>query len=51
VNPDLERRIAEGVADLRARFGDGMKRTPSLADPQATMADASQRTTPRICAV
>jgi DMSO/TMAO reductase YedYZ molybdopterin-dependent catalytic subunit len=32
VSPDLERRIAEGVAELRARFGDRMKRTPSLAD-------------------
>jgi len=30
---DLERRIAEGLADLRARFGDRMKATPSLADP------------------
>jgi DMSO/TMAO reductase YedYZ molybdopterin-dependent catalytic subunit len=32
VNPDLERRIAEGAAELRARFGDRMKRTPSLSD-------------------
>jgi DMSO/TMAO reductase YedYZ molybdopterin-dependent catalytic subunit len=31
---DLERRIAEGVAELRARFGDRMKTTPSLADPK-----------------
>ncbi len=29
---DLERRIAEGVAELRARFGDKMRATPSLAD-------------------
>jgi DMSO/TMAO reductase YedYZ molybdopterin-dependent catalytic subunit len=29
---DLERRIAEGVAELRARFADQMKATPSLAD-------------------
>jgi DMSO/TMAO reductase YedYZ molybdopterin-dependent catalytic subunit len=29
---DLERRIAEGVADLRARFGERMRATPSLAD-------------------
>jgi DMSO/TMAO reductase YedYZ molybdopterin-dependent catalytic subunit len=29
---DLERRIAEGVAELRARFADRMKGTPSLAD-------------------
>jgi DMSO/TMAO reductase YedYZ molybdopterin-dependent catalytic subunit len=29
---DLERRIAEGVAELRARFADRMKTTPSLAD-------------------
>jgi DMSO/TMAO reductase YedYZ molybdopterin-dependent catalytic subunit len=30
---DVERRIAEGVAELRARFGERMRRTPSLADP------------------
>jgi DMSO/TMAO reductase YedYZ molybdopterin-dependent catalytic subunit len=30
---DLERRIAEGVADLRARFGEKLRATPSLADP------------------
>jgi DMSO/TMAO reductase YedYZ molybdopterin-dependent catalytic subunit len=30
---DLERRIAEGVAELRARFGEKMRATPSLADP------------------
>src|SRR5512145_1985984 len=30
---DLERRIAEGVAELRARFGERMRGTPSLADP------------------
>jgi DMSO/TMAO reductase YedYZ molybdopterin-dependent catalytic subunit len=30
---DLERRIAEGVAELRARFGERMRATPSLADP------------------
>ncbi|HET8539996.1 MAG TPA: sulfite oxidase-like oxidoreductase [Anaeromyxobacter sp.] len=30
---DLERRIAEGVAALRARFGEKMRATPSLADP------------------
>jgi DMSO/TMAO reductase YedYZ molybdopterin-dependent catalytic subunit len=29
---DLERRIAEGVADLRARFGEKLRATPSLAD-------------------
>jgi DMSO/TMAO reductase YedYZ molybdopterin-dependent catalytic subunit len=29
---DLERRIAEGVAALRARFAEQMKATPSLAD-------------------
>jgi DMSO/TMAO reductase YedYZ molybdopterin-dependent catalytic subunit len=29
---DLERRIAEGVAELRARFAEQMKATPSLAD-------------------
>jgi DMSO/TMAO reductase YedYZ molybdopterin-dependent catalytic subunit len=29
---DLERRIAEGVAELRARFGEGMRATPSLSD-------------------
>jgi DMSO/TMAO reductase YedYZ molybdopterin-dependent catalytic subunit len=31
---DLERRIAEGVAELRARFAEQMKATPSLADPK-----------------
>jgi DMSO/TMAO reductase YedYZ molybdopterin-dependent catalytic subunit len=30
---DAERRIAEGIAELRARFGERMRRTPSLADP------------------
>lgn len=30
---DLERRIAEGVAELRARFGERMRATASLADP------------------
>jgi len=30
---DLERRIAEGVAELRARFGEKLRRTPSLSDP------------------
>jgi DMSO/TMAO reductase YedYZ molybdopterin-dependent catalytic subunit len=30
--PDRERRIAEGIAELRARFGEKMRRTPSLAD-------------------
>jgi DMSO/TMAO reductase YedYZ molybdopterin-dependent catalytic subunit len=30
---DLERRIAEGVAELRARFGERMRATPSLSDP------------------
>ncbi len=29
---ELERRIADGVAALRARFGERMKATPSLAD-------------------
>jgi len=29
---DLERRIAEGVAELRARFGERVRATPSLAD-------------------
>lgn len=29
---DLERRIAEGVAELRARFADRMAATPSLSD-------------------
>ena len=29
---DLERRIAEGAAELRARFGEKMRRTPSLSD-------------------
>jgi DMSO/TMAO reductase YedYZ molybdopterin-dependent catalytic subunit len=29
---DIERRIAEGVAELRARFGERMRATPSLAD-------------------
>lgn len=31
---DIERRIAEGVAELRARFGDKMRATPSLSDPK-----------------
>ncbi len=31
---DTERRIAEGVAELRARFGEKMRRTPSLSDEQ-----------------
>lgn len=31
---DLERRIAEGTAALRARFGERMRATPSLSDPQ-----------------
>jgi DMSO/TMAO reductase YedYZ molybdopterin-dependent catalytic subunit len=31
---DLERRIADGVAELRARFGEKMRATPSLADPK-----------------
>ena len=31
---DTERRIAEGVAELRARFGERMRRTPSLSDEQ-----------------
>jgi DMSO/TMAO reductase YedYZ molybdopterin-dependent catalytic subunit len=30
---DLERRIAAGVAQLRARFGERMRGTPSLTDP------------------
>jgi DMSO/TMAO reductase YedYZ molybdopterin-dependent catalytic subunit len=30
---DAERRIAEGIAELRARFGERVRRTPSLADP------------------
>ncbi len=30
---DLQRRIEEGLADLRARFGARMRATPSLADP------------------
>lgn len=30
---DLERRIAVGTAELRARFGERMRATPSLADP------------------
>jgi DMSO/TMAO reductase YedYZ molybdopterin-dependent catalytic subunit len=29
---DIERRIAEGVAELRARFGEKMRATPSLSD-------------------
>jgi DMSO/TMAO reductase YedYZ molybdopterin-dependent catalytic subunit len=29
---DIERRVAEGVAELRARFGERMRATPSLAD-------------------
>ncbi len=29
---DLERRIAEGVAELRARFGEKLRQTPSVAD-------------------
>lgn len=29
---DRERRIAEGIAELRARFGEKMRQTPSLAD-------------------
>ena len=29
---DIERRIAEGVAELRARFADKMRATPSLSD-------------------
>jgi DMSO/TMAO reductase YedYZ molybdopterin-dependent catalytic subunit len=29
---DLERRIADGVAELRARFGERIRATPSLAD-------------------
>ncbi|HEY6003883.1 MAG TPA: sulfite oxidase-like oxidoreductase [Anaeromyxobacter sp.] len=31
---ERERRIAEGAAELRARFGEKMRRTPSLADPK-----------------
>lgn len=31
---DAERRIAEGIAELRARFGEKMRRTPSLSDEQ-----------------
>jgi DMSO/TMAO reductase YedYZ molybdopterin-dependent catalytic subunit len=31
---DLERRIAEGVAELRARFADRIAKTPSLSDPK-----------------
>ena len=31
---DTERRIAEGVAELRARFGEKMRGTPSLSDPK-----------------
>lgn len=34
VTDDLERRIAEGTAALRARFGERMRATPSLSDPQ-----------------
>jgi DMSO/TMAO reductase YedYZ molybdopterin-dependent catalytic subunit len=30
---DLEQRLADGLADLRARFGEKMARTPSRADP------------------
>ncbi len=30
---DLERRIAEGVAELRERFGEKLRATPSLSDP------------------
>ncbi len=30
---DLDRRVAEGLAELEARFGERMRRTPSLADP------------------
>jgi DMSO/TMAO reductase YedYZ molybdopterin-dependent catalytic subunit len=30
---DLERRIAEGVAELRARFGERMRATASISDP------------------
>ncbi len=30
---DLERRIAEGVVELRARFGEKMRATPALSDP------------------
>jgi DMSO/TMAO reductase YedYZ molybdopterin-dependent catalytic subunit len=30
---ELEQRIAEGVAELRARFGERMKATPALSDP------------------
>jgi DMSO/TMAO reductase YedYZ molybdopterin-dependent catalytic subunit len=30
---DLDRRIAEGVAELRARFGEKLRATPSLTDP------------------
>ncbi|MBI5069068.1 MAG: molybdopterin-dependent oxidoreductase [Deltaproteobacteria bacterium] len=30
---DIQRRLAEGRAALRARFGEAMARTPSLADP------------------
>jgi len=30
---DLERRIADGVAELRARFGEKLRATPSLTDP------------------
>ena len=35
---DLERRLAEGVAELRARFGEKLRATPSLSDaaPQGT---------------
>jgi DMSO/TMAO reductase YedYZ molybdopterin-dependent catalytic subunit len=29
---DVERRIAEGIAELRARFGERMRATPSLSD-------------------
>ncbi len=31
---DTERRIAEGIAELRARFGEKMRATPSLSDPK-----------------
>ena len=30
---DIQRRIEEGLADLRARFGERLRATPSLADP------------------
>ena len=40
---DVERRIAEGVAALRARFGERMRATPSLSDAKPQGDGAANR--------